>query len=570
MRFGCLVPLLLAPVVLAQTPPQTQVPGAIRSRVVLVPVDVRAVGRDGDPVTDLRQADFTIEENGVAQTIAHFATQTYTPQAPPPASSAPPLRRGPGLEPTPVTHRTFAVVLGRGRLQGPSKGLDAVIDFVRTDLLPQDRVAVLAYGRATDLTTDRDPIVRLLERYRERHTSIEALLDQYFDPCGLAFIYRTDHPPHMKPAIDALFSAPGLPAVRQVAALEPPDVGAFERDRLRTLDAFDRDDRVPDAGYVIDQTAREDLEKLHGAIEYLRYLEGEKHLVFVTEEGMHGVTRDQADRLAAAASDARVTISPIHTAGVALSWSGNPLCAPPGAKPRRPGTGILMGPSREQVNANADLRAMASLTGGQASIYKYASGAFDRLDRGTRFHYVLGYYPANATWDGSDRRIKVTVRRRGVTVLHRHSYYAREDLVPFDRREFLTHTRVAAAGAYRQLVSDVSVTLSASVVERRQNPWQASVKVMVDPATIAFAEADGRHVASIDIAVFVGSRNQRQVGEVRKRVDLNLLPESYARLRQDGVAFTATIDLTAPARYVKAVVYDYAADRLGSAVAELR
>jgi hypothetical protein len=241
-----------------------------------------------------------------------------------------------------------------------------------------------------------------------------------------------------------------------------------------------------------------------------------------------------------------------------------------GISASRPGTGTLMGPSWQHRWANADLRAMASLTGGQVSIYKYASRAFDRLDRATRFHYVLGYYPANATWDGSDRHVKVSVRRPGVTVLHRHSYYAREDLVPYDRREFLTHSRIASAGAYRLPVSDVGVTLLASAVEKRQNPWQASVKVMVDPATIAFTEADGRHVASLDIAVFIGGRNQRQVGEVRKRVDLNLLPESYARLRQDGVSFGATIDLTAPARYVKAVVYDYAADRLGSAVADLR
>jgi len=303
MRFGCLVPLLLAPVVLAQTPAPTQVPGAIRSRVVLVPVDVRAIDRKGDPVVDLRQSDFTIEENGITQTIAHFSTQVYTPQSPSSVPSAPVLRRGPGLESTPITHRTFAIVLGRGRLQGPSKGLDAVIDFVRTGLLPQDRVAVLAYGRATDLTTDRESIVRLLERYRERHTHVEALLDQYFDPCGLAWLYRTDHPPYMKPAIDALFLAPGLPAVRYVAALEPPDVGTFERDRLRILDAFDRDDRAPGAGYILSQTAREDLERLHGAVAYLRYLEGEKHLVFVTEEGIY-LGRDQWDRLAAAASDA--------------------------------------------------------------------------------------------------------------------------------------------------------------------------------------------------------------------------------------------------------------------------
>ncbi len=100
----------------------------------------------------------------------------------------------------------------------------------------------------------------------------------------------------------------------------------------------------------------------------------------------------------------------------------------------------------------------------------------------------------------------MTVRRPGVTVLHRHSYYAREDLVPVQWTGGTcssTHTRMASAGAYRLLVSDVGVTLSASAVEKRQNPWQASVRVMVDPATIAFAEAEGRHVASIDIAAHV-------------------------------------------------------------------
>jgi hypothetical protein len=276
MRFGCLVPLLFASEILAQGSPQTQVPGGIRSRVVLVPVDVRVIDRNDDPVTDLRKTDFTIEENGVAPTIAHFSTQTYSAQ-PPRAASVPALRRGPGLENTPPTHRTFAILLGRGRLQGSSKGLDAVIEFVGRGLLPQDRVAVLAYGRATDLTTDRASILRLLERYKEKHTMIEALLDQFFDPYGLAFLYHTEHPPWIKPRIDELFSGAGMPAVRHIAALEPPDGGEFERDRRLIMGAFDRDD--PEGGFIFNQEAREDLEKLHAAIEYLRYLEGEKHVV---------------------------------------------------------------------------------------------------------------------------------------------------------------------------------------------------------------------------------------------------------------------------------------------------
>src|SRR5688572_21857256 len=49
---------------------QTQQP--IRSGIVLVPLDVRVVDRDGNPVTDLTAADFTVYENGIRQEIAHF------------------------------------------------------------------------------------------------------------------------------------------------------------------------------------------------------------------------------------------------------------------------------------------------------------------------------------------------------------------------------------------------------------------------------------------------------------------------------------------------------------------
>jgi hypothetical protein len=335
------------------------------------------------------------------------------------------------------------------------------------------------------------------------------------------------------------------------------------------MGAFDRDD--PEGGFIFNQEAREDLEKLHAAIEYLRYLEGEKHVVYLTERGV-SIGRDQADRLAAMASDARVTLSPIHTAGVDLSWQGDaqrPITSMV-ITPYRPGTGELRGPSAMQMWTNADLRFIARHTGGQVSIYKYASRAFGRLERGTRSHYVLGYYPVDARWDGGDRRITVKVRRPGVTVQHRRSYYAREDFVPYDRREFLTSTRIAAGGAYRQPVTDLSVTVSASRVGKRRNPWQVEVTVVVDPARIKFVEMEGRHTASIDVAVFLSNRAQRLVGEVKRRVDLRLEPESHARIRRDGVSFSATVDATAPVRHVKAVVYDYAADRLGSAVAELR
>jgi len=57
-------------VVAAQSPPAAQ-PPQFRGGVLVVPVDVRVVDRQGNPVTDLKESDFTILENGQPQPLRH-------------------------------------------------------------------------------------------------------------------------------------------------------------------------------------------------------------------------------------------------------------------------------------------------------------------------------------------------------------------------------------------------------------------------------------------------------------------------------------------------------------------
>ena len=59
--------------------PAAQDPQTFRSRVTVVPVDVRVVDRIGKPITGLKAEDFTIAEDGVPQKIVHFSFQTLTP-----------------------------------------------------------------------------------------------------------------------------------------------------------------------------------------------------------------------------------------------------------------------------------------------------------------------------------------------------------------------------------------------------------------------------------------------------------------------------------------------------------
>ena len=150
-----------------------QQPGTFRSAVTIVPVDVRVLDEHGDPITDLDERDFTILEDGVPQTIRQFARTSLAARRPEPGER--PAFRGEGSQDlSPPDHRVFLIVLGRGRLQGPSKGIDALLGFVGSRLLPQDQVAILAYNRATDFTTSHQTIAGVLERFKRDNDPIES------------------------------------------------------------------------------------------------------------------------------------------------------------------------------------------------------------------------------------------------------------------------------------------------------------------------------------------------------------------------------------------------------------
>ena len=419
-------------------------PAQFRAGVTMVPIDVRVLDRQGQPVTDLSRGDFTIVEDGVPQTIQQFLRSSLEAE---PAAAHAPLAAGPMSGPaaalSPPNRRIFLIVLGRGRQTGPVKVLDALTTFVRERLLPQDQVAVVGYNRATDFTTDHESIADLLTRYEQKHTEIEALIAQNQN-LVMGVLGPDDMPPFLQDRIDTIFGT-GV-----YGAVTLPEPGSdVKRDEARAafnaaravddVEAAVRleagDGSLPGLGVAMDTgllgnyyedylghavAALTDLGNVHKGLDYLRHVDGEKHLLLVTVDGSLGLhdSRDE-DRLAALASDARVALNMIHTAGV--------VSAPPaGARGPIP---AVPTPSQvfNQTFSVRGLRAMADLSGGQAWAFQTGDHATARLDLATRFQYVLGYVPTNPSWDGSYREVRVDVARADVRVLHRHGYYATPD-----------------------------------------------------------------------------------------------------------------------------------------------
>jgi VWFA-related protein len=541
-------------------------------------------------VTDLTRADFTVLEDGVAQRIEQFAAQALVAEAAAEPGAEPPLRRAdPAV--TPQNRRVFLLLLGRGRMTGPSKELEALIEFVRTRMLPQDYIAVLAYNRGTDFSRNHEAVAKTIEAYRKRHEKIEGLLVQHFS--GLRAVYGAkDIPPNIQREIDTLFGEAATLRPREIQPGQITDAPRIAEDVKRTADALQRAEllaeRTGDFAGLPDIEATEtaarmdlpfdeyvarqrelmqDVGNLYAGIDYLRFLDGEKRLVFVTPKGLGLPRLENSRSLADAAADARVVLDIIFTGGVVgappprpVTLAGRTMSSAPVATPAM---------AFDQMFNVQEMRYAAEMTGGHMSAFEATAKALDAIDTSTRFHYLLGYTPANPALDRRYRKVEVKVNRPGVTVIHRRGYYATPTIVSLDRRAFITQTRMARAGNYDRPIEDIAVSITAP---KGIAPGERElvVPLHIKSSRIKFAVKDGRHVAALDVALYCGDGKETIVGRSMQRIDLNMTDETHRRFLAEGLGITTRVPLTGSPAFVKAIVYDYAADVLGTATLKLK
>jgi VWFA-related protein len=562
---------LLAAVLVAYPAAQQaplQVPGAIRSRVTLIPVEVYVTDRSGRPVKNLKAGDFTVREDGVRQDISQFSTHDFLQVRSQPAPS-PGAPLGPATSDSVAVGRTYLILLGRGRLDEPSKGMAALEEFVRDGLGPADRVSVMAYSRVTDLVTDRQSVLRLLAEYRARYRLIETHLDEWFT--GLTFAFAgTEIPPHIQREMDAIFATPGLPRHRELpTAGAPPrseaDGGSTHNSDLDELQRLLYLGREPDSALsVLNDTegqrrwteARQDWEALFTAVEYLRYFDGPKHLIYVTENPLF----QDMGQLARIANDAGVSLWPIQT-------GGNPMVRWSRTHPPR-----FIGPSFSSLFSLLGLRGVAEQTGGRASIQEYSNKGFRVLQSTTAFQYLLGYYPTRTVDDGRYHHLKVELRRKDpdLVIRHRSGYFAREKLVPTDFREFQVHRRILSATQHWRDIRDIPVTWHEPGISLDRDRRQVSIQVSIDASALEFMDQRGVHKASLDFAVFALDRRGRPAGQTWQTVDIALNEERLAQAKKSGIEYRANVAVTDDAEEVRLAVYQFSVDRIGTITRKVR
>lgn len=545
-----------------------------RTGVTLVPLDVRIVDKDGRPVTDLKADDFTILEDGVAQPLGHFSTHAYTPEPATAPLDSRPRRASDAMELGTKNRRIFLLVLGRGRLTGPSEGMDAMRHLVDARLLPQDLVSVLAWNRATDFTTDRTVITDVIARFKRDHIGIELAIQDYNK--SLAARYDDGRlPARIQKQIDDVFGGLETGAMRTMDGSNATTEKLSDQirrtsDRMlggdnpgNKLDPIDQAE-VDRLGGTLDEfltastATLDDITNLYLGVEYLRQLAGEKHLIFLSEYGIAPPSLETDRGIARRAADARVALSIIHTGGVPYAGRGS------SQTPFTIGANV--------ITSGQVARTITKGTGGQffAHRFKNASMDIDLIDQGARFLYSLGYYPQRPIGDGMYRKVSVRVNRPGLTVLARDGYFAKRELVPFARKEMMTFTRVAAAAGHARPIPDIGIRETLATSEGRGNAAPIRIRTTIDLSRVVFDRTNGLNTAQVEVAAFAVTSGHKTVGEVWQTLELSYTDARLEAVRRDGLRHEMLLPSTAPAADVKIVAYNYNADLLGSVVAKVQ
>ena len=191
---------------------------------------------------------------------------------------------------------------------------------------------------------------------------------------------------------------------------------------------------------------------------------------------------------------------------------------------------------------------------------------FKRILEDQQGYYLIGFRPAEETFNKNFHHIKATVKRKGLTVRTRAGFYgftedqARPPIL--STTDAMNKALISPFGAH-----DVSLRLTSFfLVEPKRGPVLRSF-IYLDPHDLSFvSQPDGTHVATADIKIMLFGDNGRVLEEGTESGAFKLPPNNYERMMRDGITYAFDIPLKVRGgNQFRVAVRDTVSNRIGSA-----
>lgn len=526
--------VFLLPLTGQQAAPPQAADGVVKftTNTQLVVEAVIVKDKSGKPVEGLTAKDFTITEDGVAQTIQFCEFQKLDePDAAAPSPTTPPpttqtvatVARG-QITPEPPgdiryrDKRMLAIYFDMSSMPVPDqiRALSSAQKFIKNQMRPADMMSILEYEGAAvkvmnDFTSDKTELLK----------SVETLV---------------------------------------VGSGQGFDENAADASSADTGTAFGQDD----AEFNIFNTDRQ-LAALQTAVKMLGSLNEKKSLIYFASGLRLNGTNNQAQLQATtnAAVRANVSFFPIDARGlVAGAPLGDATVGSPGGQGMYSGASALAASSSFQRSQDT-LYALAADTGGKALLdYNDLAQGIVQAQQAISSYYIIGYYTTKPALDGKFRRVKITLADTTAKLDYRQGYYAGK-----------TFSKFTSADKERQLedalmqgdpITDLTIAMEVDYFQINRAEYFVPLAMKIPGSELALAKRGGSEHTVIDFIGEVKDEYGTTVSNVRDKVDIKLTGETVTELAKRPIQYDTGFTLL-PGNYtIKVLARDDETGRIGT------
>ncbi len=555
---------------------------SVKVNTRLVIVDIVAHDKKGNVVTDLKDSDIRILEDGKEQPIGSFAFQQAEPAAPPQQQQ---------LEN--VAERQPANVFSNARKFSPDRALNVILlDSLNSNLLNQAYVRIEMIKFLEKLPQGQPVAIFALG------SNLRLIQDFTTDPSELKRVAATfkGHAPTLAQNPTGTSEVTMIPtgASAEVLAIMSPQMLSRIQNFTEETTADQSDIRIQQTfaalttlGHVLSKyKGRKNLIWISESIPMNIFAEvdipkrespnGGPSIPGETQSASYKTIRTYGDRLAELANlltDAEIAVYPIDARGLV----GNPFYN----VANQIGGADAMGGlamkaegklSKELFEAHSTMLDIADRTGGKAYYNRndIDNALSDGIKDGTTY-YTVGYYPQNKNWNGRFRKIEVKSRRAGLKLRYRTGYFAidREAYparYPDEKNAEINQALTVDTPAATALQFTTEINPSSS------DPTTLVLRYAIDPQTILFTpDSDGLQHAQLGCAVraFTPGHLDKPVKTEANLVNAALEPDVFNRIKSTYFPCETKINL-APGQYIlRLAVRDNNGKTVGSANAHV-
>jgi VWFA-related protein len=503
----------------------SQSPLTLRTNTRLVVVDVVAVDSKGQPVPDLKAADFTLLEDGKPQKISGFNFEH------------------PGGGPAPAVQAQLppSVVTNAPKFQSNSLNVilfDAANGDFTEHVYARDQLLKFLNGAALDRPVAIFALqnqLKLLHDFSTDNKSLSAAVAKYRSPA------KNNNGESMESRASA-FSTRG-------------DYHTSERDIENTLNQLNVLAKIL-AGYP-----------------------GRKNLIWLSESFPLTLFPETVNQMNIGGQDLRSagtpgtnqnlqTLAPFKTYGALIKKISDLLMSAQVAV--YPVDAGAVGKD-DHLASQHTMDNMAESTGGKSfkNSNDLVMGLRTSIEDGSTY-YTLTYYPENKKWDGLFRTIQVKSARSNVSLRYREGYYAL-DPEKINKEE----SDAVAENFSRSLELDAPAATQVVFQAQVEPPSEKSKKVVVtfhiDPRTLAFERKDGGiESARLSCTVWAYGKDKDKPTMSSGTVNATLKANEYQQMMQQRfLPCDRQLELKPGTYALRMGVLDRATNKIGTASAQV-